>query len=52
MGMGSLVLAGLGVVATMFHYVTHDIILGVVCSLLLIGAFVFKKSQDNFVLYL
>lgn len=40
MGMGSLVLAGLGVVATMFHYVTHDIILGVVCSLLLIGAFV------------
>lgn len=40
MGLGSLILAGLGIVAVMFHYVTHSIIWGVVCSLLLIGAFV------------
>ncbi|MGN1109552.1 MAG: hypothetical protein ACI4RK_09255 [Oscillospiraceae bacterium] len=40
MGLGSLILAGLGVVAMMFHYVTHGIIWGIVCSLLLIGAFV------------
>ena len=40
MGMGSLILAVLGIVATMFHYVTHSIIWGVVCSVLLIASFI------------
>lgn len=52
MGTLSLVLSGLGIVAMMFHYTTHNIILGVVCTILLAGAFaigtvVMKKREKE-----
>ncbi len=56
MGLSSLILAGLGIVAVMFHYVTHSVIWGIVCTLLLVTAFVLgtvemkrKEKQGDFV---
>lgn len=40
LGLMTLIMSGLGIVAMMFHYVTHEIYLGIICTVLLVGAFI------------